>query len=154
MMRARRTTKLTRGSFNSKALLTTLAENGDEEEEDDLGLTGNSKKHLNLRDIKGRSSISESKNTSMLDGYSLRDEDRRETSARDSFDFGIGNLGLGSRTNSLIWDDASDSGSDWGGMGSRSDSTSDFGNEGELTHNSSRNSLNFNFSMSKFNMNE
>ena len=103
MMRARRATKLTRGSFNSKAHLTTLAEDGDEEEEDDIEFTGNSKKHLNLRDIKGRSSISESKNTSMLDGYSLRDEDRRETGTRDSFDFGIGNLGLGSRTNSLIW---------------------------------------------------
>ena len=73
-MRARRSTKVTRGSFGSKAQLTTLAEldeEGADKREENIGETGN-RKHLNLRDSKGRSSIPSDDGSSMLDDYRLR----------------------------------------------------------------------------------
>ena len=140
-MRARRSTKVTRGSFGSKAQLTTLAEldeeEGADEREESIGEMGG-RKHLNLRDIKGRNSIPSDDGSSMLDGFRLRTD-----SLRGSFDFE-----MGSRAGSMIWeDDMSDSGSEWGG-------SSDFGGMSDADNTNSKSTLNFNFSFSNFDLND
>ena len=123
---------------DSRTHLDTLTELDDENEGADEREESNQRKHLNLHDIRGSTSISTENKNGMLDGFKIRDDEQRNSfDTRNSFD-------MGSRSNSMVWDVASDGGSDWGW----SDCTSDYGDFTDFDNTNSRSS--FHFSSSDF----
>ena len=148
-MRARRSTRGTKVA-DSRIHLDTLTELEDENEGADEREESNQRMHLNLHDIRGSSSISTGNKKGMLDDFKIRDDDqinsfdmRNSFDARNSFDT-RNSFDMGSRSNSLLWDVASDGGSDWGW----SDCASDYGDFTDFDNTSSRSS--FHFSSSDF----